>query len=304
LARFASQHVKVVIGGDGGDELFGGYDRYYGNLYAGYYAAIPKPVRKYMIGPVLERIPDGGWYKSKAHQAKWLHELSFLESGERYAKALGYFYFHGALKRQLYGPRFEALQESLRPEQWILELFARARVKSPLDRMLYTDSFSRLPDHPVMLSDRMTMASSLECRAPFMDHRLAEFVAKVPARFKVSGRKLRYLQRALAARYLPAEVLARPKQGFSSALPYMLKDEYALLFNAFLRDSALAADGFLRQDGVSRLLEEHLSGRRDHGNRLWLLCSSETWYRAHIKGVEPAELRDRVRAQTRGAAAA
>lgn len=294
LSGFAAKHVKVVIGGDGGDELFGGYDRYYGNVYTDYYAAIPEPIRRYVIGPVLDRVPDGRWYKSKAHQIKWMHKLSFQRGGDRYANALGYFYFQRELREQLYGPRMRDVE--LHPEQWITELFARAKVSHPVDRMLYTDSFSRLPDHPVMLSDRMTMAHSLESRAPFMDHVLAEFVARIPANMKVAGRSLRYVQRRLAARYLPEEVLRRPKQGFSSALPYMLRDEFTLLFNAFLRRSELAADGFIRQDAVNKLLEEHLSGRRDHGNRLWLLCSSETWYRVHIQGLARSDLRQMVRA--------
>ena len=84
--------------------------------------------------------------------------------------------------------------------------------------MLYADSKVRLPDHPVMISDRMSMAHGLEVRSPFMDHKLAEYAAGLPWTLKVRGRQLRYLQRKLAARYLPGEILTRSKQGFSSAL--------------------------------------------------------------------------------------
>ena len=127
-----------------------------------------------------------------------------------------------------------------------------------------------------------------------MDHELAEFAARLPARIKVRGRKLRYVQRQLAERYLPKSVLSRPKQGFSSALPYMLRDEYELLFEALLRQSELAGDGLIRQETVNRLLAEHRLGKRDHGNRLWLLLSSEAWYRAHIKGSSIGMLRNLV----------
>jgi len=135
-----------------------------------------------------------------------------------------------------------------------------------------------------MILDRMTMANSLEARAPLMDHVVAEFAARLPARMKVRGRSLRYIQYKLAERYLPREVIDRPKQGFSSALPYMLRDEYRLLFSLFLRDSELARDGYLQQPAIDRLLSEHETGRVDNGNRLWLLLNSETWYRMFIKG--------------------
>jgi asparagine synthase (glutamine-hydrolysing) len=133
-----------------------------------------------------------------------------------------------------------------------------------------------------MILDRMTMAHGLEARAPLMDHGVAEFAARLPPSLKIRGRSLRYIQYRLAERYLPKEVLERPKQGFSSALPYMLRDEYRLLFGLFLQDSQLAQDGLFLQSAIDRLLLEHQTGKVDHGNRLWLLLNSEVWYRMFI----------------------
>jgi asparagine synthase (glutamine-hydrolysing) len=284
ISKMAREHVKVVLGGDGGDELFGGYDRYYGNRYASYYAMLPAVIRDYLIGPALKLVPDGGWYKSKSHQAKWLHKLSYMTGSERYARSLSYFYFGPEWKDSLYGPAMQKLRGSFDPESSIREAFDAADAQDIVDRMLCADSFVRLPDHPVMILDRMTMANSLEARAPLMDHVVAELAARLPARMKVRGRSLRYIQYRLAERYLPREVIERPKQGFSSALPYMLRDEYRLLFDLFLRDAELARDGYLQQPAIDRLLREHETGRVDHGNRLWLLLNSETWYRMFIKG--------------------
>jgi asparagine synthase (glutamine-hydrolysing) len=294
IAELARQHVKVVLGGDGGDELFGGYDRYYGNRYASHYAALPHTFRKYIIGPTLELAPDGGWYKSRTHQIKWLHKLSFLEGAARYARSLSYFYFGPDWRDALYGRVMRDAVNGFDPEASIRELFDDANASDLLDRMLYADSLVRLPDHPVMILDRMTMAHGLEARSPFMDHELAEFVARLPTRMKVRGRSLRYIQMQLAKRYLPKEILERPKQGFSSALPYMLKDEYRFLFEFFLRSSGLAKNGILNQETIDQVLQAHLNGKADHGNRLWLLLNSEIWYRLFIIGETVQELNDRI----------
>ena len=284
VAEMASQHVKVVLGGDGGDELFGGYDRYYGNHYAGYYARLPGWVRSKVIEPILQQVPEGTWYKSKAHQLKWLHRLSFSDGGARYAKSLSYFYYEGQAKARLYGPALKQALNRFEAENVIADAFDRAHANCPVDRMLSADSQIRLPDHPVMITDRMAMAHGLEARSPFMDHAVVEYMARLPVRYKVRGRKLRYLQKRLAQRYLPRELLEFPKQGFSSPLPYLLSEEYRKMFSVFLGKPVLVEAGLVNADAVSTLLDEHLAKKADHGNRLWLLLNAEVWYRMRIEG--------------------
>jgi asparagine synthase (glutamine-hydrolysing) len=281
VSILARKHVKVVIGGDGGDELFGGYDRYYGNLYAGHYSKVPEALRRHLLGPALAMLPATGWYKSAGHQLRWLHRLSFLAGSERYAASLSYFYFDHARRRELFSQASLTALADFDAER-VLKTPYDAIAGDAVDRMLYADSKVRLPDHPVMISDRMTMAHGLEARSPFMDHKLAEFAARLPSNLKVRGRNLRYIQRKLAARYLPPEILSRSKQGFSSALPYILKAEYRDMYSRYLEDSELVRAGVLAREPIRRLLQEHLSGRVDHGNRLWLLINSEVWYRMTI----------------------
>jgi asparagine synthase (glutamine-hydrolysing) len=290
VAQFARKSVKVVIGGDGGDELFGGYDRYYGNLYAGYYSKVPQILRRQVLGPALTLIPGAGWYKSVGHQLRWLHRLSFLEGSERYAASLAYFYFDTDRRKTIFTEASHAALAGADAERALRAPY-EALAGDAVDRMLYADSKIRLPDHPVMISDRMTMAHGLEARSPFMDHRLAEFAARLPSALKVRGRSLRYIQRKLAARYLPPEILSRSKQGFSSALPYILKDEYRELHVRYLQDSELVRAGILARAPIQTLLQEHASGRIDHGNRLWLLINSEIWYRMMILGQSREDFR-------------
>jgi asparagine synthase (glutamine-hydrolysing) len=294
LAQFARRQVKVVIGGDGGDELFGGYDRYYGFRMAGRYAQLPRAARRHFIGPLLNLVPEGGWYKSRGHQMRWLHRMSFRDGSARYAESLSYFYFDQAARDQLFTPASRAALHDFDPEGCIREPFDRLDGEE-LDRMLYADSEVRLPDHPVMITDRMTMAHGLEARSPFMDQKLAEFSARLPCSLKVRGSKLRYLQRRLAERYLPQSLLQRPKQGFASALPYLLQSQYRTLYARFLPDSLLVSDGILRSAPIEALLASHLAGRADHSTRLWLLLNAEVWYRMHIKGVAPRQLQDELR---------
>jgi asparagine synthase (glutamine-hydrolysing) len=300
LAKFTRDHVKVVIGGDGGDELFGGYDRYYGNLYAARYGRLPETLRRRLLAPAMAMIPESGWYKSLGHQLRWLHHLSFHSGSARYAASLNYFYFDPERRRQLYARDVQ---------HRCLELDAEAAIRRPyeaseggeLDRMLYADSLVRLPNHPVMITDRICMAHGLEARSPFMDHELASFAARLPASMKVRGGTLRYIQRKLAARYLPAEILDRPKQGFSSALPYLLQAEYTRLYQSCLRQSQLVQDRVLDRQAITQLVDEHLARRADHGNRLWLLINAEIWYRMSILGQSKEDLRRELAADEHGA---
>jgi asparagine synthase (glutamine-hydrolysing) len=291
VAELASKHVKVVIGGDGGDELFGGYDRYYGNLYAERYSRLPKLMRRHVLGPLASAVPAGRWYKSIGHQARWFRDLSLLEGGARYAASLSYFYFNRAARRALFADRIQRDLTGFTAEAAVAEPYDFARFDT-LDRMLYADSKVRLPDHPVMITDRMSMAHGLEARSPFMDHRVAEFAARLPTRLKVRGRSLRVVQRRLASRYLPPEILERPKQGFSSALPYLLEAEYRALYGLLRKRCSLVEAGILRAEPIHALVDAHVTGQADHGNRLWLLINAEIWFRMMILGQPESGLRE------------
>ena len=294
LAGLTSRYVTVVLGGDGGDELFGGYDRYYGNVYASYYAMLPEFLRKHLLEKLLNAMPEGFWYQSLSHKLRWIHQMSFHAGGERYAKSLSYFYFSDGYKNLLYTDQFRKHVELFDPEACIKEYYDSDNADELIDKMLYADSMTRMPDHPNMILDRMTMAHGLEARAPFLDHKLAEFCATIPSEYKVKGRKRRIIQYELAKKYLPKAVIERKKQGFSSALPYILADEFKLIYKTFLNKAHLVQEGFLRQAVIDRLLNEHLGKKMDHGQRLWLLCNAEVWYRMCIENESVDTIRERM----------
>ncbi len=125
------------------------------------------------------------------------------------------------------------------PEASIKIYFDSKNAKELIDKMLYSDCMVRMPDHPVMILDRMTMAHGLESRAPFFDHKLAEFCAQIPPQYKIKGKKRRLIEIEVAKKYLPPDLIFRKKQGFASPITYLLEDEYKLLFNKFLKKSRL-----------------------------------------------------------------
>jgi asparagine synthase (glutamine-hydrolysing) len=290
LARMTAREVKVVLGGDGGDELFGGYDRYAADGWLDAYRAVPAVVRDLVANQVLQRLPDQFTFKSFTHKLRWVDLMARKTGGERYAESLQYFWFNEARRTELYTPGFRARLAGRRPETCLLDLYATGNADDAVDRMMYVDVMSRLPGQSLTILDRATMAYSLESRAPFLDPRFAEFMARVPVKLKIRGRRLRYLERRLGERYLPPEVLARKKQGFASPLMYIMDDEVRTLAPALLLRSELVRDGYLEGATVKRLVDEHLARRRDHGNRIWLLLSAEVWYRRYIGGRSTEDL--------------
>ena len=290
LARMTARHVKVVLGGDGGDELFGGYDRYAADRWLNRYQAVPEVVRNAVAQQVLRRLPDQFTFKSFTHKLRWVDLMARKTGGERYSESLQFFWFNEAHRAELYTAGFRNQLSGSRPDACLLDLYSAPNADESIDRMMYVDCMSRLPGQSLTILDRATMAYSLESRSPFLDPRFAEFMARVPTSMKIRGRRLRYLERRLGERYLPPEVLRRRKQGFASPLMYILENEVRALAPRLLLDSELVRAGYLRGERMQQLVQEHLSRRYDHGNRIWLLLSAEVWYRRYISRRSEADL--------------
>jgi asparagine synthase (glutamine-hydrolysing) len=283
-AALAARHVKVVLTGDGGDEIFAGYDRYFGFRWIRLYAALPEVVRRRLLGPALAGLRDTAGYKTLTQKVRWIHELSFHEGGRRYAQATAFFRFGQEGKGGLYTPDIAARLAGIDPMESVVRGFEEAPAGDDLDRMLAADLATRFPEHSLMLTDRMTMAQSLEARPPLLDHRLAERVATLPVDLKMRGRTLKYLLRKVAADYLPQSILGRPKQGFMFPLGYWMKGPLLPVVRHLLAESRLIEEGIFQRATVERLVEEHLADRADHHVRLWMILNVEVWYRLFVRG--------------------
>src|SRR5687767_58990 len=294
-AQLASKHVKVVLGGDGGDELFAGFDRYVGNRYIDMYSLMPRALRKGLMGPMLDRLPDSFTYKSMTQKLRWVHHLSMQSTAaEQYAEATCFFRFTHEEKQALYSEILWKELGNRNSTLAITEPFDQAEADDLLDRMLYTDFVTRLPEHSLMLTDRMTMAHGLEARSPFLDHELVEFLAKVPGDIKVQNNQTKHLMRKLAADYLPAPILNREKQGFMLPIAYWFRTDLFPLVSQTLEKSHFVKEGWFKKDTIQNLLTEHRSNRHDHHVRLWMLLNLELWHQLYIEGIEQEAISERL----------
>ena len=304
VAQLAKPHVKVVLGGDGGDELFVGYDRYVGNMLVEYYCLLPGALRKHVLGRVMNLIPDSYTYNSIAQKLRWINEMSLKSGGERYAESMSFLRFTQPMKEKLFTIR---LQQQLGAESdsalRILEHFEADNAADVVDKMLYTDMMTRLPDQLLRLVDHMTMAHGLEDRSPLLDRQVVEFAAAIPIELKVRGRRLKYLFKQLARDFLPPALLTRSKQGFAFPLAYWMKARLGDLLASLFQKSRLADEGYFRREYMTEMLAEHRHGTADHNYRLWILLNMELWWRIYIDHTPVEELEILV-AECIGAAAA
>lgn len=283
VSQLASEQVKVVLGGDGGDEIFGGYDRYVGQRLVDYYCLMPRWLREQVFGRLVDLIPETFGYKSLAQKAAWLQTMSRYEGGERYAQSLGILRFHGEARERLFTASAKASLAQQGTSDWVLTHFNADNANDLVDRMLYTDLMTRVPDHGLVVTDRMSMAHSLEVRSPFMDHRVVEYAARIPAHLKVNGRRLKYILRKVSEKHIPQELVWLRKKGFGFPLGRWMRGDLSGFIRNLLRDSRFVEAGIFDGDYMDQLLDEHSSGKVDHNYRLWLLANLEIWYRLYFE---------------------
>jgi len=305
VSRLARKTVKVALGGDGGDELFAGYDRFSGNRLVDYYCVLPRWFRAKVMRRLVGLVPDSYGYKSLAQKLRWVNEMSFLTSGRRYAQSMSFLRFTDEAKRDLFTDGAQAAVEGEDSMSKILEHFEAECVEDVVDRMLYTDLMTRLPDHLLVILDRMAMAHGLEGRPPIVDYRVVEYAASIPASLKLKGKTLKYILKRVAARYLPKRLIERRKQGFGFPLAQWMRDELAGYVRGLMAESRFVEHGIFDRGTVARLLDEHIGGKADHNFRIWILINLEMWYRLYFEGQSVDDLRaltDRLLGATSAAA--
>lgn len=288
VARLARQHVTVALNGDGGDEVFAGYDRF---VAASLAARTPRFLAP--VGRTLARmLPENSGYYSFSRRLRRFFEYADASVDRRFIGWISI--FDVSTLRELLDPDLGALLGETSLYRSVYRCYERAAELPWLHRLLYLNFMTYLPDDLHVKMDRMSMANSLETRSPMLDTAVVEFVASLPPELKLRWGQTKRILKLAFADLLPGRLLDRKKHGFGVPLGQWFRRQ----LRPFAEEMLLAPDArsktYLRQDVVRTLFSQHIVGAMEHGNRLWALLNFELWLRMLESGMTTVQQRPRV----------
>ncbi len=279
LSRFAREHVKVVLCGDGGDELFGGYRRYAIDQLAGMYQQLPEMLTHTVLPNLAASLPR------LRRTKRTLQTLPITNPAERYAAWL--VLFTPEMQAELLRPEIYAQVAGYDPAWPYAQHYQRLNGTSAADhlnRLMFVDLKTHLVDAYMEKTDKATMACSLEARLPFLDHRLVELAFQIPSRFKIKGWSTKRILKRAVRQLIPAEVLERPKHGFAVPTDPWFRGALQSFAFEVLLDGPAQRRGYFNMAVIERMWREHTEGRHVWDSHLWLLLNFELWHRMFLDG--------------------
>jgi asparagine synthase (glutamine-hydrolysing) len=273
VAKYAREHVTVVLNGDGGDELFGGYSRpVVARAAAPYKKLVPAGIRRSV----------GEWFSGT--QSPLLRKASLLARAGQFDGYRAFLYERGfqEYRELMYTDAFRDATASIAPSEYYRAVWEQADGCDDVDRVLCLDFKTYLPDQLLTKMDVSTMAHSVEARSPLLSKELIEFAALIPASLRLRGYNTKYLLKKLAARYVPPEIVYRKKRGFVMPISGWLRNELAGSMRAVLQSRSFAERNWIRPDAVNRMIAEHSSEQRNWSEQLWTLLVLELWARTAL----------------------
>jgi asparagine synthase (glutamine-hydrolysing) len=272
VSKLASQHVKMVLTGEGGDELFAGYARYSGERLSPLFRHIPRSVRSFALA-TSEHLP--GLRRPKIA----LYALCQPDEVTRFAH---WFPLFGPERKRAVLSADLAQELDGTADRTFAQQLAQTNATEPLNRMLYVDTKLWLPDYLLLRGDKLSMAASLEARVPILDHKLVEFAASLPPNLKLRHLTRKYLLRKTSRTLLPAEIIDRRKKGFPIPISKWLRNQAHPFMRDLLSPATVRRRGLFDADYVEEMLREFESGFANHAHLLWGLISIELWHRCFI----------------------
>ncbi|HWQ35061.1 MAG TPA: asparagine synthase (glutamine-hydrolyzing) [Blastocatellia bacterium] len=277
VSQLASEHVRVVLSGDGGDELFAGYERYVTDRERARFERLPRWMRR-LMRMASDALPRAAYGK------RFLRNVA-LDADARYVDSLSY--FNEEAKRELLAGSLRRLCQGHDSAARFRRLYEQTQSSEALDRLLCLDSKTYLPGDILTKVDRMSMAHSVEARAPLLDHKLIEFALTIPASLKLRGTTTKYIFKQAVADLIPRELLNRPKQGFDVPISHWFRHELRDLLHTTLTERRTRQRGWFNQRAVETLIAEHQRGRRNNARHLWGLLMLELWQRSYLDAPAP-----------------
>ncbi len=284
VSQLAAQHVKVVLTGEGSDELMAGYHRYHKTIYnlalgERYNDWTSEGMRRF-VQRGIKRSFNGSRIGNKLERT-----FLFLPANVESLYFENFAVFSDLTQRSMLTPQAKEQIGNLNPYQWIAGELETSSTQSLLDRLLYADLKTYLHEL-LMRQDQMSMASSLESRVPFLDVALVEFTAKLPERMKLRGATTKYVLRRSMEGILPESILKRRKMGFPVPLGAWFRGQFRSVIDDCVLSERTLERRLFDRDFLKRLVAEHQSGMKDHSERLWSLVNLEIWLRQFIDGEE------------------
>ena len=269
ISAFARQHVTVVLSGDGGDEVFAGYRRYWWHMTEERIrSAMPAGFRRSFFGTLAALYPKLDWAPQAFRAKTAFHELSH-DSLDGYRNSVGL--LSSQMRERIFTDRFRRELQGYSSTEVLREALRDCQSEHPLLQAQHLDIKTYLPGDILVKVDRASMAHSLEARVPLLDHEFVAWAGQLPAKLKIKGLDRKWILRQALADRLPEETLARPKQGFSVPLSRWLRGPLRPDVERALMSESLVDTGLFRRESLRRLLDQHLSRRHDHGVVLWCL---------------------------------
>jgi asparagine synthase (glutamine-hydrolysing) len=284
LAELTRRHVTVALNGDGGDENFAGYIRYAGNFTAERVAGLPRAARRalWLATMALGTSRAQNGFRSRVRRVT---ERASIPPTERYFAWMSY--LTASERRELYSPDFLAVVSDHDVREIVVAPYRGSDAADPVNRLLDVDVHTYLQDDLLTKMDIATMAHSLEVRSPLLDHRLMEYVARLPGRWKLAGTTTKRLFKDALKPWLPPHILNRTKQGFGVPIASWFAGSLRELPREILLDPASLARGYFREEAVRRLIDDHVTEARDNADKLWALIQLELWLRTFIDTRRP-----------------
>ena len=281
LSHHAREHATVCLSGEGGDEVFVGYDRFIASkLEQNWYARLPAVMRRHLVEPAVGWLPDRPQKKGVVNLLKRFVDGAALPPDGGHMR---WQYFSSADQdRRLFTDAFLS-RVVCDPFEPVRRHVARAGNADRLSQECYVDLRLTMPDSVLMKVDKMSMATSLEVRVPFLDHRLVEFAARIPSHRRFPWLRTKAIYRKAMAGLLPPFVLERGKQGYSLPLKTWLRGELRDYMTTLLNTSPLLRE-YMHLSYVNTLIDEHLRRVRNHNHVLWALMNLALWHRRYIEG--------------------